>query len=178
MTYNIATLPERPILNDEQIRQLLDVPKTIANRTPAKGYVDESGHRRCQLDLETNSDEDAQFSVFVRQSSNFIENYSIGLRYRTDDKAVGTITLIRYNGAHGGDSRNPDGHFALPHIHRITAQLLASGNTNPQESHRETTDRYSTFEQALRNFFEDISVTNYAEYFPEALQPRLFDEYQ
>ena len=178
MTYNIVTLPEQPILTDEQIRQLLDVPKTITKRTPAKSYDEESAHRRCHLDLETNSDEGAQFSVFIRQSRNFIENYSIGLRYRTDDKAVGTITLIRYNGLHGEYSRHPDGHYALPHIHRITAQELASGNTNPQESHREITDRYSTFEQALRIFFEDIGITNYAEYFTEALQPRLFDEYQ
>ena len=125
------------------------------------------------------------FRAMVRNSGFSLANtvysskvFSIGLRYQTNIKAVGTITLVRYNGPHGESSRNPDGHCAQPHIHRITAQELASGNTNPQESHREITDQYSTFEQALRIFFEDIGVTNDAEYFPEALQPRLFVEHQ
>ena len=178
MAYNIVTLPEQPILTDEQIRQLLDVPKTISKKTPPKGYSERDGSKHCHLELETVPSDGAQFSVFIRQHSVFIEGFSIGLRYQTNIKAVGSITLVRYNGLHGEYSRYPDGHYALPHIHRITAQELASGNTNPQESHREITDRYSTFEQALRIFFEDIGVTNYAEYFPEALQPRLFDEYQ
>ncbi len=102
----------------------------------------------------------------------------MGLRYQTNSKALKTITLVRYNGAHGESSRHPDGHYALPHIHRISEQELASGSGDPQERYREITDRYSTYEQALRIFFEDIGVTNYAEYFPEALQPRLSDEHR
>ena len=178
LTYNIATLPEQPILTDQKIQNLLDIPKTISKKTPPNGYNERDGSRHCHLELEAVSSDGAQFRVFTRQHSVFVEGFSIGLRYQTNIKAVGTITLVRYNGPHGESSRNPDGHYAQPHIHRITAQELASGNTNPQESHREITDRYSTFEQALRIFFEDIGVTNDAEYFPEALQPRLFDEYQ
>ena len=179
MAYNIATLPEKPILTDHQIQNLLDILKTITKKTPAReAYKEENNQKRCELELETPSDDGAKLSVFIRQHSKFIENFSLGLRYQTNIRSLGTITLTRYNGAHGESSRHRDGHYALPHIHRITAQDLAAGNTNPQESHREITDRYSTFEQALRIFFEDIDVKNYAEYFPEALQPRLFDEHQ
>ncbi len=178
MTYNIVALPEKPSLTDKQIQDLLNIPKTIAKKSPAReAYREEKNQKRCDLELYTPSDDGTELSVFIRQHSKFIENFSIGLRYQTNISSLGTITLIRYNGAHGESSRHQDGHYALPHIHRISEQELAVGNTNPQESRREITDRYSTFEQALRIFFEDISVSNFAEYFPEALQPRLFDEH-
>ena len=178
MTYNIAALPEKPILTDQHIQNLLVIPKKITKKTPAReAYKEVNNQKRCELELETPSDDGTKLSVFIRLHSKFIENFSIGLRYQTSIRSLGAITLIRYNGAHGESSRHPDGHYALPHIHRISGQELAAGNTNPQESRREITDRYSTFEQALRIFFEDIGVSNYAEYFPEALQPRLFNEH-
>lgn len=58
-----------------------------------------------------------------------------------------------------------------------SAAKPAAAQPARQEKNREITNRYSTFEQALRIFFEDVGVTNYAEFFPEALQPRLFDEH-
>ena len=177
MAYNIANLPERPILTDEQIQELLDIPKAITKKTPARErYKEENSQRRGDLDLEALSDISVKFSVFIRQNSKFIENFSIGLRYQTNIKALGTITLIRYNGPHGESSLHPDGHYALPHIHRITAQEIASGSVQPQEQHREFTTQYSTLEQALRIFFEDTSVANFADYFPELLQLGLFNE--
>ena len=178
MTYNIATLPEKPILTNEQIQDLLNVPKAITKKSPAKGYKEENNQKRCDLELEALSDESTKFSLFVRQNSKFIENFSVGLRYHTNMKSLGAITLIRYNGPHGESSRHPDGHYALPHIHRITAQEIASGSVQPQEQHREFTTRYSALEQALRIFLKDIGVVSYAEHFPEALQPRLFNENQ
>ena len=178
LTYNIATLPEKPILTDQQIQDLLDIPKTVTEKKPAKGYKEENNQRRCDLKLEATSDNGAIFSVFIRQNSKFIENFSIGLRYQTNIKAMGSITLVRYNGSHGESSHHPDGHYALPHIHRITEQELASGSTQPQERHREITDRYSTFDQALRTFFDDLCIENYGDYFPELLQLVLFNEHQ
>lgn len=178
MAYNIAMLPEQPILTDEQIQHLLDVPKKITKRTPAKGYNEENNHKRCDLELETTTDSEVRFSVFIRQNSKFIEDFSIGLLYRTNDRTMGTITLVRYNGAHGEFSRHPDGHYDQPHIHRITEQELASGSKRPQVKHREITDKYISFEQALRAFFVDVGVTDYVDYFPEVLQLRLLNGHQ
>lgn len=62
-------------------------------------------------------------------------------------------------------------------IATLSAAKSATAQPARQEKNREITNRYSTFEQALRIFFEDVGVTNYAEFFPEALQPRLFDEH-
>ncbi len=143
------------------------MPKAITDKQPAKGYRDEGLHKRCNLQLTGSDDE--RFVVFVRQHSTFIENYSIGLRYQTGDSSVGTITLIRYNGPHGEERRQPGGHFAVPHIHRITEVELLSGSREPQESHRELTDRYGTFEEALQVFFTDMKVENASDYFESQL---------
>ena len=96
------------------------------------------------------------------------------MRYQTNDRMLGSVTLVRYNGPHGETSRSQDGHYAKPHIHRITAQEIESGSIQPQESHRENTDRYNTLEEALSIFFFDVGVINYSDYFPELLQRSLF----
>ena len=178
MTYNCTTIPEEPRLTEKQIQELLAVPKAISDKSPVRGFKEESSYKRCNLTLATGTDDGSKLTVFMRQSREFIEDFSIGLRYRTDDKAMGTITLVRYNGAHGESSRHSDGHYNQPHIHRITEQELASGSKRPEPKQREITDRYITFEQALHAFFEDVGVTNYLDYFPELRQLRLFNGYQ
>lgn len=160
---------------DRQIRDLIALPKTIRARRPAAGYREEYGHERCDLELEDVSRNGAQFTVFIRKHRKFIENFSLGLRYHTNDRTLGTVTLIRYNGAHGETDRQPDGHYAKPHIHYLTEKTLASGSTRPQERHRETTDRYQTFEQALSVFFRDTGVVDSEKYFPELTQGGLFN---
>ena len=162
------------MLTDRQIRDLIACPKVIVKKELVRGYKKKNHHQRCDLALETMPSSDEKFTVFTRQNIMFIENFSIGLRYQTNDPKLGTITLVRYNGPHGEYSRPPDGHYAQPHIHRITATEIASGNTQPQERDRKITSRYSTFENALVVFFGDIGATNYGGYFPELLQGSLF----
>ena len=118
-----------------------------------------------------------EFPVFIRQHLRFTRNFSIGLRYTANQGKLTTITLARYNGPHGETSIAPDGHYALPHIHYITADEIAKGHTHPQENHREVTDRYETLEEALRVFFRDTATLNYEGFFPDLLQGRLFSGY-
>ena len=130
------------------------------------------------MELEATSDSSEKFAVFIRQSSVAIDGFSIGLRYRTLDDGPRTITLTRYNGPHGEYSRHPDQHYAQPHIHRITADELEKGLTQPRENYREITQRYNTFEQALAVFFQDINAANYQEHFPDLRQLRLLNGHQ
>ena len=162
------------MLTNSDIQDLIRLPKTITSKLPVMGYREENGQRRCDLDLQSISSKGLRFEIFVRQSEKFIENFSIGLRYLTGDKLLGSITLVRYNGPHGEKSRHPDGHFAKPHIHRITAAEIALGSAHPQERHREFTDRYGTFQQALSIFFDDIATANHYDYFPDLSQWSLF----
>ncbi len=165
------------MLSDQQIQDLIGQRKRITYKDPARGYREEYRQRRCDLQLETVPDGNPCFLVFVRQNLTFIENFSIGLRYRTGNPAVPIVTLIRYNGPHGEFSTQPDEHFAQPHVHRVTELEMNSGSTQPQEKHREITTRYSTFEQCLLAFFADASVQNYSDHFPDLRQGRLFDGY-
>ena len=162
------------MLTDPEIQELIASPKRITRRTPANGYAEQDGSRRCSLDLENIDEEGESFTVFIRQNSRFIENYSIGLRWRTGSRDLGSLTLVRYNGPHGERSRAEDGHYARPHIHRLTAEEMRSGSQKPQEKQREITDRYSALEDALGVFFDDAGITNWAEYFPELSQRSLF----
>ena len=161
-------------MTDNDIERLIYLPKTIQAKNPAVGYREVNEQRRCDLDLRATSEDGPSFSVFVRQNLVFNENFSIGLRYFTGDRRLGTLTLTRYNGPHGEYSRHPDGHFAQPHIHRITEAEIASGSSEPQEQNRVITNKYSTFEQALFIFFSEIAATNFASHFPKLDQPRLF----
>ena len=162
------------MLTDQEIQALIKSPKEIKEKVPVKGYNDINKHKRCDLTLQTS--EGKSFGVFVRQNKTFIENFSIGLRYQTNDRELGSLTLVRYNGPHGETSRYQDGHYDKPHIHRMTAAEVGSGTAHPQEKHREITNGYETFEEALVFFFCDIGVTKYSKYFPELKQMRLFSE--
>ncbi len=165
------------MLTDREIQELIQSPKKIKERNPDRGYSEGDGHRRCNLVLEDDSGGGGIFSVFIRQNTFFIENFSIGLVYKKD-KEVGSITLIRYNGPHGETSRDEDGHYAKSHIHRVIAEEVRSGIMQPQEKHREITEKYSIFEEALNAFLVDVGIVNGSEYFPELNQLGLFDGYQ
>ena len=168
------------MLTDSEIADLISRPKRIVKKTPASGYLEESRNRRCDLELVSLEDDRCEFRVFIRQNTNFIENFSIGLRHRVSgDPTLATLTLVRYNGPHGESSISPDGHYAVPHIHRITEVEIASGSYQPQERHREVTSRYSTYESALRVFWGDVGVSddaNINKHFPGLMQSRMFDE--
>ena len=165
------------MLTEQRIQELISLPKTIVGRRPSQGFREESGSRRCDLDLASSKHDDGTFAVFIRQNLQFTENFSIGLRYRAD-LPLGAITLVRYNGPHGESSRAADGHFNKPHIHRITEQEITSGSTQPQERARTITDQYTTLEQALQVFFNHANVLNHGDYFPPIAQLGLFNGHQ
>ena len=160
------------MLADEQIQELIGLPKAIVNRSPPKGYREENGNRRCDLDM-LDEDGNREFRVFVRQNVRFIRNFSIGLRYEAHEGNLTAITLARYNGPHGETSRAQDEHYALPHIHYITEAEIARGHVQPQEKFRQPTDRYYTLEEALPVFFQNTKTLNYIDFFPDLRQGRL-----
>lgn len=165
------------MITDDDIQNLISLPKRIVVRRPTRGYREENGARRCDLDLQPADGLGRSFPVFIRQHLRLGRNFSIGLRYAVNEGKLTTITLTRYNGPHGETSQVPDGHYARPHIHYITADEIATGHTQPQENQRELTNKYNTFEEALRVFFADTATGNYDEYFPELTQPRLINGY-
>ena len=163
------------MLTDQEIQELIQLPKIIIGKRPVINFREENGHRRCDLDLQSSEGIRLAFPVFIRQNIRFSDNFSIGLRYVVNEGKLTTVTLARYNGPHGETSRTPDGHYAQSHIHYLTKDELAGGHATPQERHRVLTDEYTTFEEAIRVFFRNTSTSNYGDFFPAALQGRLFD---
>ena len=58
-------------MTDEEIAQMIGVPKTIVSKTPMKGYREQNGHRRCDVELRSESVGERTFLVFVRQNLMF-----------------------------------------------------------------------------------------------------------
>ena len=69
------------MLNDSEIKELIIMPKKIVTKPPAKIYEKRSSIR-CNLDLQSLDPQGKFFSVFIRQSIKFIEDFSIGLCYK------------------------------------------------------------------------------------------------
>ena len=158
---------------EQIIQELIGVPKLIVERDPQSNYAQINQDWRSKLTLVARDGNSHAFEVFIRQNVRFPNGFSVGLRYKVHDGNLTTITLVRYNGAHGEYSRDEDGHYAVPHIHYITPEEIAKGHSQPQEKYRENTNKYDTFDDALRVFFHDTSTENYLEYFPELTQGRL-----
>ena len=153
-------------MTDDEIQTLIVCPKTIIRAEPSKGYSSCNRNWEKKLQLRAgNEPHHKKFSVFIRQNEKFTENFSIGLRYKTGDKDIGEINLIRYNGPHDveGIDRSGDKHYSSPHIHRITAELLQRGINQPKE--RTITDLYSTFDEALWVFAKYCNIANWQAYF-------------
>ena len=162
------------MMTNQDIQAPIRWPKAIVDKSPGRDYREEYGQRRCDLNLQAADDSGLTFSVFVRRSIRLPGNFSIGLRYPVNEGKLTTITLTRYNGPHGETDRSADGHYALPHIHYITEEEIEAGHSQPQESHRELTNSYATFEEAMLVFFQDTATGNYARFFPELREPRMF----
>lgn len=166
-----------PMLTNNQIDALVSAPKRITDRKPTEGYRLDRGHQRCDLELESIRDPKQRFAVFVRQNLEFVENFSVGLRYRSDHPRYKTLTLVRYNGPHGERSRSEDGHHSHPHIHYMRESEFGRGHNNPEPRCRKLTDRFATLEQALICFFTDTSVEDFVIHFPNLAQGMMFDEF-
>ncbi len=129
--------------------------------------------KRRNLNLQS-LDGNFQFDMFIRQNTMFVEQFYIGLRFKTDDKKLGTITLIRYNGEHGQNDWSKDNHYKAFHIHKISERLLKAGIIEPKEI--EITQKFETFEGAVNEFIRDVQVKNYADYFPHSDKQMLLFE--
>ena len=164
------------MLTDSDINRLVTCLKRITDAVPKKGMGPDKKSsliRRKNLKL-ISEDEQHRFDVFIRHNTMLTEQFSLGLRFRSDDKLIGNITLIRFNGAHGQSDWSRDGHYSGFHIHRISQALLAKGISEPREV--EMTDRYSSFDSALNEFLKYVCLTNINAYFPQSPGQRLLFE--
>lgn len=157
------------MLTNEQINELICEEKIIIEKPKAQ-FKEESQHLRNDFILNS-SDGQRKYSVFIRKHKNFIENFSIGLIYHSDE---GAINLYRCNGNHGEVIKEKT--YSIPHfnyhIHRISAELLENNINKPALI--EETQEYASFEQALAYFCRYVNIKDADKYFPLINQLTIF----
>lgn len=138
------------IYTDEFLSELISCSKKIID-PPKREWKNIGRYRRNEMRLES-SDKQHHFHVFMRQSEEFLENFSIGMNYFP--KTEPSFCLIRYNGRHGAVKEHP--HHADFHVHRILSEDL--NNDIRAEKHVEITTEYASYEEALRYFLKEINL--------------------
>jgi len=159
------------MLTDDLISKFISEEKVITE-LPRKDFREESQHFRNDFQL-TSSDGTRKYSVFMRKHITFLENFSIGLIYHSEEGT--SINLFRCNGNHGEvviDILNPIPHFGY-HTHKITAELLENNINDPKQS--ELTQEYASFEQALNYFCRYVNIKDANKYFPNINQTNMFE---
>lgn len=159
------------MLTDELINKLITEEKIITE-PPKREFKEENQHLRNDFQL-TSSDGSRKYSVFIRKHIQFLENFSIGLVFHSDEGT--SYNLFRCNGNHGevvADILNPIPHFGY-HTHIITADLLENNINDPK--HSELTKEYASYEQAINYFCRYVNIRNADRYFPNINQPNLFE---
>lgn len=159
------------MLTDELINKLITEEKIITE-PPKREFKEENQHLRNDFQL-TSSDGLRKYSVFIRKHIQFLENFSIGLVFHSDEGT--SYNLFRCNGNHGEvvvDILNPIPHFGY-HTHIITADLLENNINDPK--HSELTKEYASYEQAINYFCRYVNIINAERYFPNINQPNLFE---
>lgn len=103
------------------------------------------------------------FEVFMRLNLRFPQQFSIGLRYRSED---GSCILCRYNGNQEHTNKLADRQkFHAFHIHKLFDQQLSNDTDSILDA--EPTTRYVTFEEALYCFLNDCHIQEWQKYFPD-----------
>jgi len=153
---------------DDEITRLITCPKVITD-APRREMKKEHRHRR--NDMAVVSDSNEAFNVFIRQSTEFPEDFSIGLDYFAPDGK--RITLIRFNGQHEQTttpfSDNP--HFNY-HIHRATSENLNNGRLAKHPA--SITESYASLDEAIAEFMEITKIEGWQKHFPNAVPMPLF----
>lgn len=148
-----------------RINELIECEKQITD-APTRDFKDEYRHRRKDFRLQAVSDPRLLFGVFMRQSAEFAEDFSLGLVYLSEDGK--RMTMIRYNGQH--DQTNDPYDFAKPHfqyhIHKATPENLNNGRYDKHPA--AITRLYASFAEATQEFLSGIGVRpqDIAKHFP------------
>jgi len=158
-----------PTFTEQDIASLITCPKEVVD-PPRREMKLEGKMKRNEMTLRS-ADKRHEFRVFMRQTEEFQENFSIGLVYLPHEDP-GEFILMRCNGQHGGTRMHP--HHGVYHIHRIRAEDLSDGVKEPRVI--EQTGEYASFSEALRFFCHRINLNEADQHFPGLIQRRLFPD--
>lgn len=152
--------------SQSELDGLISCPKEISE-APKKGMKLCEAHFRNDAKLIASNGISGEFGMFMRQSEDFPENFSIGLTYSPQD-GRNPVTLLRCNGKHGtfNGSFDPTHPHWDYHIHRADETAIEAGLAAERVATK--TAEYASFEEALQFFVRTVNLSpNEAQkYFP------------
>ena len=156
---------------DQELAGLVSCTKKVEEK-PAQAMRTDKKMRRNEMTLLSQEGQH-RFSVFLRQSTEFPEDFSVGMDYLPNEEPGRFITL-RCNGQHGGTLAHP--HHAYFHIHRTLAADINAGIKDARQI--EITTAYASFDEALFHFCRLVGLTDadIETCFPGLAQRRLFPD--
>ena len=141
------------MITDAFLQDLVTCPKKSSSLKQARFSI-KNRSRRCNI-LCSSVDGTYQFEIFLRQSTEFIEDFSVGLIWKnasSDGSTLPECILIRCQGPHDGkEELGSDLHHTF-HTHTLTSTDVHE-HRYKKPSKRESTDHFASFEQAIQ-FFE------------------------
>lgn len=166
-----------PDYDQAEIDKLVVCRKTVKEGPTKKDKLAGAHYRNDAKLLASDDAIKGDFSMFMRQSEDFPENFSVGLTYHPKDGRQ-DITLLRCNGQHGTfnnrmphDADHP--HYSY-HVHRASEKALEEGRK--AECWAETTAEFATFGEAVQYFIKAVNLddADAEKYFPFDGQRMLF----
>jgi hypothetical protein len=147
------------MITEQLLNRVIEAPK-IAIKAKSKKMVLINRNHSNTIYLKSD-DSEYGYRLVLRQSDTFIEDFSVALIWdnaNTVSDINKDIILVRYQGPHDGKVPvGTDEHHSY-HIHRITLEDIKEKRFN-KPSNRQYTNRYASFEQAIKRFEMDFSIT-------------------
>lgn len=150
-------------INDALLREVLFCNK-VAVRADRKKLSFSNRHRRNNVFLAS-KDKKYEYKLFMRQSEDFLEDFSVGLIWTNPSKFIeitkSSVILVRCQGPH--DGKEPLG-FDIHHdyhIHTITLEDFKDKRYQ-KPSGRVSTSKFSSFEQAIFHLMTEYKVDGVA----------------
>lgn len=134
----------------------------VATRAERRRLTFSNRHRKNTLYLSS-EDGKYEYKVFLRQSEDFIEDFSVGLIWTNPNRFIeipkNSVILLRCQGPHDGKAPlGADIHHDY-HIHKITLDDFREKRYQ-KPSGWESTVAFSSFEQAIFYFISTYHIKN------------------
>ena len=153
-------------LTDADIQALISVPKSVAADFRQR-VVPKPKRGHSEVDLDLQGEDGSEFRVVVRRSNINPLDFSLILVYKVPGSSA-ALRLRRYNGkSHEHSNPLESERFYDFHVHTATERYQRTGNR--EDSYAETTDRYSSLEEAIACLIEDCGIA-----LPDDPQTQLF----
>lgn len=172
MCYFNLEPPTLDNITDDLLEALIHCKKEIINH-PKKSMKEINNSRRNDFSAESDKSvftTPQKFEIFIRQSCEFTEDFSVGLVWRPKGYPYGII-LVRFNGAHG-KNRGVE-HQRMPHIHELTLLDIQNQKYDPHQV-REVKS-YTNIDDAILKFMEYCNIIDWEQDFPYLLEMNLFN---